>query len=520
MVEHAEDAPRELGGDTSPRGSDEAGATMRDLLAPDLRGASLAVWAIVGLAAFEGLAVAAALPDVAGDLGSVSLLPWVITAYLLTSGVATVVAGPLVDSLGVRRVFRVGVVVFTAAGSLAAVVPTMEAMIGLRVAQGVGAGLVNAVALSAVALVYPPRLVGRAFAANSTIWGVMGVAGPGLAAILLTVASWRWIFGINLPLGLLALVLGWRAFPGPAGAREQGLDPRGTALVTVFTLALLLAVDAIALASLGWLALAVGALAAYRWHTHHHARPVLGWRHVASSPFGVLGWSIASLLFGAIGAQSYLPLYVRAGRGGGSVVTAWSVLFFTLGWTLGANLSSRLLDRMREVDVVLRGFVLSASSLGVVAALVFLDAPLWTIFAAFLVGGLGTGMATNAGLTLLRSVSDDAEIGRATAAHQFLRNQGFTMGAAMGGAALLLVVGSVTGDVEAVRELLSSGGEGASDTAQVDVDGETAAAVADGYGTAVAIGAVAAGLGAIPLRRLRRDVADAEDRATEPAAAD
>src|SRR5690606_10041557 len=118
---------------------------------------------------------------------------------------------------GVRAVFRVAVVVFIAGAVLASFAPSMPLMVAARLIHGVGGGLVIAVAVAAVALVYPEHLVGRAFAANSTIWGVMGIAGPGIAALMLTTLGWRWIFLVNIPLGVAALVAGWRVMPERIG---------------------------------------------------------------------------------------------------------------------------------------------------------------------------------------------------------------------------------------------------------------------------------------------------------------
>jgi MFS family permease len=178
------------------------------VLSRELLPASIAIYTTVALAAFEGLAVSAALPQVAADLGDVHLLPWVVTGYLLMSGVATVVAGPLVDSYGVRAVFRAAIVVFVTGAVLASFVPSMPLMVAARLIHGAGGGAIIAVGIAAVSLIYPGHLIGRAFAANATVWGVMGVAGPGIAAFMLTTLNWRWIFLVNIPLGL------WRWRPG------------------------------------------------------------------------------------------------------------------------------------------------------------------------------------------------------------------------------------------------------------------------------------------------------------------
>lgn len=472
---------------------------------PAVRRASLAIMTIVALGAFEGLAVAAALPQVAADLGGVGLLPWVVTTYIFVSGVSTVVAGALVDRVGAARTFRVAGVVFVLGGIACGLAPSMPALVAFRVVQGIGGGAANAVALAAVGLVFPQRLVGRAFAANATVWGVMSVAGPAIAAGLLTVASWRWIFLVNLPLGGLAMLAGWRALPERAAAetgdRGARLDPVNIGLLAIFSVLSLVALD-----RLGWLsvpAVAGALLSGWLVLRRTEGRPdaLVRRRHVVSQPFGPLAWTVALLLIGGIGTQSYVPLYVSGARGVGPALTAWSVLFFTLGWTTGAQVSSRLMERTSPLRVTTVGATIVAPACAAVGALALVEAPLAAIFLALFVGGYGMGTTTNSALTLLRSLAPDEELGRATAAHQYVRSQGFAGGAALGGAVLLLVVGQATGDVEAVRGLLGEGGGGAA-----EVGPEVADALGRGFAFAAFACAGVAALGHLPLARLRRHV--------------
>lgn len=450
---------------------------------------------MMALAAFEGLAVSAALPQVAADLGDVSLLPWVVTGYLLMSGVATVAAGPLIDSYGIRVTFRVSLGMFVAGAVLASFVPSMHWMIVARLLHGAGGGGIVAVVLAAVSLIYPPHLVGRAFAANSTVWAVMGVAGPGIAAFMLTTLSWRWIFLVNIPLGAMALVAGWRVMPGPLVKDPRRLDLGGLAGVLVLNACLLFAVDLLGPASIPWAVGAAVSAVILWWHVRRANDPIMLPRHLFRQPFSTLALSLALMVAGAIAVSSYITLYVRGARGASELVTAWSVFFFVIGWTVGANGSSRMMDRMRESTVIVVGFWLTTPGLLALGLAVRASAPLWLVLGLMTFTASGIGLATNSGLTLLRRVSGTGEIGRATAAHQFFRNQGFTLGAAMGGAVILAVVGSAIGDVETVREVLRTG---------VADDPATAAAIADGFASAVFVGLGSALAGVIPLVWLRR----------------
>ncbi|MCA9562642.1 MAG: MFS transporter, partial [Myxococcales bacterium] len=261
-----------------------------------MRTVTFTVLTIVGLSAFEGLAVVAALPRIAADLGSVELLPWVVSAYMLTSGVATVAAGALVDKVGVGPVFRVAVSLFVLGSALCGFAPDIVTLVFARALQGMGAGASNAVGLSSVGLVFPRKLVGRAFAANANVWGVMSVAGPALAALLLTVASWRWIFYLNLPLGGLALLFGWRALPGrrdKSGGRPLRLFDLG--LLAAFSIGALVTVDLLDWRSAisGVATLAVGAWLLARGKGKPNA--LIAPRHATKAPLGPLEWGVSAL---------------------------------------------------------------------------------------------------------------------------------------------------------------------------------------------------------------------------------
>lgn len=473
----------------------------RSVLSRELLPASTAIFATAALASFQMLGIAAALPDIATDLGNVSVLPWVITAFLLTSTLATVVAGPFIDAVGVSRMFRLAVLVFAATGFAAALAPSMEILIGLRLLQGAGAGLILATGTAAISLVYPQHLVGRAFAANATVWGVMGVAGPAVAAAILTFLTWEWIFYLNLPMGAVALAAGWKVLPGPYGEASGRLDLAGILLLAGLTVASLLAVDSMSLVSIAWLATAAVALAVYVRHARRSASPVVRLEHIVPQPYRGLALSAGLLLTGTFAMSTYIPLYVRAGLEGSPALTAWSVLPLTVGWTTGAVASSRLADRHSESWIVLLGFLVGIPSLTLAWLAAVLGVPLFASFVVFFTAGVGVGMVTNAGLTLLRAVTDSARMGRVVSAHLFSRNQGFTFGSAIGGAVLLLVVTLQLGDVEMVRELIASPEGGGPPGAAV--------AVQRGFATAVAVGLGLAVLGCLAALRMRRSLTEA-----------
>ena len=437
--------------DATRAASDRAG-----LLSPEHRNLSIAIYTTIALVAFEGTSVAAALPELAADLGDVGRLPWVITAFLFALGLSTVVAGPLVDAIGPRRLFFWSALGFAGTGFLAGLAPTLDVLIGIRLVQGATSGVLFGATLAAVNLGFPPGLTARAFAANSTIWGAMGAAAPAIAAVMLSIASWRWIFFVNLPLGVLALVAGRRTMPGrQPDAEPLSLDLRGAVFAGVFTLASIAAVDRLGIQSIVFAAIALASMVGYVRHARRTERPVVALRHIAEQPYRSLAVVTALMLTAAFTTNIYITVYVAAGRDVSNGAAAFSVLFFTIGWTLGANTSSMVMNRTSPATVMSVGLAAGIVGTAIVVAGVATTGPLAVAFAGLLILGVGIGLSTNASLVILRAETPPAQIGRATAANQFARSQGFTLGAAAGGAILLFVVDRRLGSVDPIRTLLA-----------------------------------------------------------------
>ncbi len=446
------------------------------IVSPAYLAVTIANLTVVALAAFDGLAVVAALPSIAEDLGDVALLPWVITAYLGTSAVAVVVAGPIVDAVGVRRTFQVTGVWFLATSAAAAVAPTLPLLVVARALQGLGGGLIISVALAAVGLAYPHRLRSRAFAANSLVWGTMGFGGPALAAAMLALGDWRLLFAINLPLGAVALAMGWRTLPTIDGPpRRIEIDWPGIAMLSVLTGASLAAVAQV---GVNWLVVVVATATtvlsaiAYWHHSGRALHPVLERNHLTRFPMRRIHITSGLVLIAGLAANNYLPLYVQVARGRSESFAAFSVVFLTVGWTVASVIGAKVMDQRSEAEVVLLGGIVIVPSVALSGLTVAFDVPLVFIFAAFFAVGMGIGFVSTAGLTLLQASNEASEIGRANAAHQFIRTLCITYAVAAGGAILLLVVDLQIGDVEVVRDVLA--GE------DVALGPATAAAVGDG----------------------------------------
>ena len=441
---------------------------------------TIAMVVVQGLAAFDGMAVIAALPSIAADLGDVSLLPWVSTAYLGTSAVAVLIGGPIIDAIGVRRTFRITGLWFLMASAGAAVAPSMPLLVAVRVVHGFGGGLVMAVVLATVGIAYPASLRRRAFAAVSMVWGVMSFGGPALAGLLLAVGGWRFVFAVQLPLTTLALAVGWSTLPGTRRRPTAiSTDWVGVALISSVVVLLLAAVGQIGIrwsVSGGSAALAVAAGAVYWWHAGRVNEPILARTHITRFPLAWVHLTAGLVMIAGLAVENYLPLYVQLTRGRSVEFAAFSITFLSVGWTSGSFIFSRLLSHWRESAVILLGAVLSVPSLAAAGLLVAREGSLTWILGTFVFVGLGVGFVSTASQTLMQAASDESEMGRVNAAHQFVRNLSITLAVALGGAVILSVVEAQVGDVETVRGVLA--GE------DVTVGAETMAAVGDGLALA------------------------------------
>ena len=457
---------------------------------------------VQGLAAFDGMAVIAALPSIAADLGDVSLLPWVSTAYLGTSAVAVLIGGPIIDAIGVRRTFRVTGLWFLMASAGAAVAPSMPLLVAVRVVHGFGGGLVMAVVLATVGIAYPASLRRRAFAAVSMVWGVMSFGGPALAGLLLAVGGWRFVFAVQLPLTTLALAVGWSTLPGTRRRPTAiSTDWVGVALISSVVVLLLAAVGQIGIrwsVSGGSAALAVAAGAVYWWHAGRVNEPILARTHITRFPLAWVHLTAGLVMIAGLAVENYLPLYVQLTRGRSVEFAAFSITFLSVGWTSGSFIFSRLLSHWRESAVILLGAVLSVPSLAAAGLLVAREGSLTWILGTFVFVGLGVGFVSTASQTLMQAASAESERGRVNAAHQFVRNLSITLAVALGGAVILSVVEAQVGDVETVRGVLA--GE------DVMVGAETMAAVGDGLALAhVPSVAMALGCLGVAVSLIRRE---------------
>jgi EmrB/QacA subfamily drug resistance transporter len=398
------------------------------------------------LAALDHTIVATALPTIVGELGGIEQLPWVVTAYLLTSTASAPLYGRISDLYGRKPVFQVAIVIFLAGSVLAGMSQEMWQLVLTRAIQGVGGGGLMALSLAIVADIVPPRERGRYQGYFGAVFGLSSLIGPLVGGFFVEHLSWRWIFYVNLPLGALALVVTSAVLRIPHTRREHAIDYVGAALLVGTVSSLLLSLvrgrDA------GWSAaqtvtLAVSAAVLLVLFLLWEARtpePILPLRLFHNRVFAVtsaVGFIVGLAMFGAI---VFLPLYLQVVDGMSPTASGLMLLALMAGVLISSITSGRLITRYgRYKPYPVAGTGLIALSTPLLATL-DTDTSRWLTGTYMLVLGTGLGMVMQVLVLAVQNSVDHSDLGVATSAATFFRSMGGTIGTAVFGAILAAVL--------------------------------------------------------------------------------
>ncbi len=398
------------------------------------------LWATTGLvlgvflAALESSVVATAMPSVIRDLGGQHLYALPFAVFLLTSTVSSPLWGRASDLFGRKRLYLAGVTIFLLGSALCGAANSMAFLVAARALQGLGAGAVMPLTLTSVGEMYTLQERPRVQAFISGVWGVSALLGPLLGGVLAEHASWRWVFLVNLPFGIPAMLIVWK-YKQETVQRKAGrvvIDWLGALL---FTLGSGLLVWGLSLSVWWQVGAGLGVLLAAVAVELRHPAPLLPMKALAQRLPNVGLWN--NMLGGAayFGVIAYLPLYAQNVSGsataGGLILTP-----MLLGWVLASIVCTRLMKVMGLTRQTQLGFVV----LPVVFALmaVFAHAPLIVISVLGFFVGVGMGFAMVSLLLAVQAASPREELGATTSAMLFARQ----MGGALGTAGMGLLIGS------------------------------------------------------------------------------
>jgi EmrB/QacA subfamily drug resistance transporter len=395
------------------------------------------------LAALDQTIVATALPRIASDLHGFADLSWVVTAYLVSSTVTVPLYGKLSDIYGRRRLFVVSISIFVGGSMLCAVAQTMGQLVAFRALQGIGAGGLLPLSQAAIADLFSPRERGRYQGFVGSMWATAAVAGPLLGGTLTDLASWRWIFVLNLPLGAVALVVVLRNMPVTFRTRGHQIDYAGAAALSIAVVCLLLATSwgGVTYAwdsaeVLGALLIGAVALAAFLWLERRAPEPLLPLSLFRQPIFAVT--SSASLIIGALlfGVTIYVPVFVQGVLGQSATHSGVVLIPLSVAWVASSFVAGQLVartGRYRIFPIVGTTLVL-AGALGL--ASIDTGTSSATVAGVLVVMGLGMGVTWPIYVVATQNAVDPADLGVATSTLQFFRTMGGSLAVAALGALL------------------------------------------------------------------------------------
>jgi EmrB/QacA subfamily drug resistance transporter len=407
------------------------------------------------VAAMDSTVVGTALPTIARELGSFELYPWIVAGYLITGTTTVPLWGRLADIRGRKPVLLAGLAIFVIASALCAWSPSMLWLIAFRTLQGIGAGCIQPLVFTAVGDIFPLPQRARLQGFFSSMWAIAAIVGPALGALFVSTIGWRWIFTINIPIGIAAAALLWGYSERKDQRVDAKLDIRGGVLLTVAVTLLLIGLGTGSQsATPNWpiVAIALVLLAAFialEWRSSNPTVPLHLLKHRVIGPAILIGLIAGTLMFGV---TAYLPLWVQSVQGGSAYEAGVAVAAMSFGWPIASAISGFVMVRIGYQRLVVIG------ALGLVAGSLMLaiaqpsTSPVW-MWAASLIIGVGMGTFTAPLLIVIQSSVAWAQRGAATALNQFSRTIGGAVGVALMGIVLQRYLVTAHAPLEAREEL-------------------------------------------------------------------
>lgn len=391
------------------------------------------------LVAMDQMIVGTALPRIAADLNGFSLYSWVTTAYMLTETAVIPIAGKLGDLYGRKWITLVGVVLFMGCSALCGFAQNMLWLVICRGLQGLGGGIIFATVFTLVADIFPdPIRRARYQGIFSGVFAFASVVAPFIGGLLTDVFSWRWIFYINLPLGLLALVVLPRVLPMNERVKNARIDFLGTISMTIGVVALLLALTAVGDGT-SWtapqvligLAMGLVCIGLFIPIERRAAEPIVPLRLFGNRTLAVV--TVVLFLFGAgmFGVTVYTPLFVQGVLGQTATGSGTVLLPLVLTMSVTGVLIGQFIGRLGS----LRTWIMAGMGLFSLGAFLLsmmgTGTSSWQIGVYLFVIGVGLGLVMPLTTLAVQTASSRSDLGAATSMTQFIRSIGSTVGTAV-----------------------------------------------------------------------------------------
>jgi EmrB/QacA subfamily drug resistance transporter len=396
------------------------------------------------LAALDQTVVSTAIRTIADDLQGYDVQAWATTAFLITSTIATPLYGKLSDIYGRRGFYLFAIAVFVVGSALCGIANSMYELAAFRALQGIGAGGLMSLALAIIADIVPPRERSKYQSYFMAVWATSSVLGPVVGGFLagresiIGLDGWRWIFWINVPLGIAAIAVVLRVLHLPHTRREHRIDWPGALALVVALVPLLIVAEqgrtwgwSSGAAVLCYLLGAVGLVAFVLAERAYGEDAILPLRMFGNRTFSVSSASSIVLGAGMFGGILLLPQYLQVVHGSSPTVAGLQMLPLVLGIMIGAMSAGQVIARTGKYKVFpLVGVVLMVVALVGLSMVVEADTSVWTLVPFMLLLGLGLGFSMQPVILAVQNAVSPREIGVATSSVTFFRQMGGTLGTA------------------------------------------------------------------------------------------
>ncbi|KPC84642.1 MULTISPECIES: MDR family MFS transporter [Streptomyces] len=392
------------------------------------------------LAALDQTIVSTALPTIVSELGGLDHLSWVVTAYLLAATAATPLWGKLGDQYGRKKLFQTAIVIFLVGSALCGVAQNMPQLIGFRALQGLGGGGLMVLSMAIVGDIVTPRERGKYQGLFGAVFGATSVLGPLLGGFFTEHLSWRWVFYINLPVGVVALLVIAAALHIPVRRTKHTIDYLGTFLIASVATCLVLvaslggttwAWDSLQIIALA--VLAVVLLVAFVAAERRATEPVLPLKLFRKRTFSLVAVISFVIGFAMFGAMTYLPTFLQIVHGISPTLSGVHMLPMVLGLLLTSTGSGQIVSRTGRWKV----FPIAGTGLTVVGLLLLHTlsetSSTWTMSLCFFVFGAGLGLVMQVLVLIVQNSVGYEDLGVATSGATFFRSIGASFGVAVFG---------------------------------------------------------------------------------------
>ena len=400
-----------------------------------------AVLVALFLCAMDAMVMSVAMPTIVMELGGLNLYAWAYSGFLLANAITLPIIGKLSDLYDTKKLFNISICLFIVASIAAGLSKNMLFLVIARAIQGIGAGGNMALVYIVLSDVSAPEKRAKTLALGSFVWGISSVIGPSLGGFITTFLSWRWIFFINVPIGLISLA-GITLFFNETRAKkkEVNLDIKGAATLAGWVLCLLTLILSGG-KQFPWLSVPIFALAFFTVvfgvgfvvAENHAEEPVLSLKFFKYSGF-TLGNGTAFLSsFGVFSLFAYAPLFIQGALRKSPMEVGYAMLALSLGMTGGPIILTRFLHKTTNKIAISTGALLLTAGSGY--ALTF--GPSTTMaecIVSFAIIGLGMGFVSICTLLVVQSALSPKDLGVATSSQQFSRTLGGTISVAIAGA--------------------------------------------------------------------------------------